>query len=31
MESSVKLGLTLDEFLRLCLQAMQKISPELGL
>jgi putative nucleotidyltransferase with HDIG domain len=31
MEASIKLGLTLDEFLQLCLQAMQKISPELGL
>lgn len=31
MEKSVKLGLTLDDFLQLCLTAMQKISPELGL
>jgi hypothetical protein len=31
MEICVKLGLTLDEFLVLCLQAMQKIAPELGL
>jgi putative nucleotidyltransferase with HDIG domain len=31
METCAKLGLTLDEFLQLCLQAMQKISPELGL
>ena len=31
METCVKLGLTLDEFLQLCLSAMQKISPELGL
>ena len=31
METCVKLGLTLDEFLQLCLQAMQKISPDLGL
>ncbi len=31
METSTRLGLTLDEFLQLCLQAMQKISSELGL
>jgi len=31
MEGCVKLGLSLDEFLLLCLGAMQKISPELGL
>jgi uncharacterized protein len=31
MEKCVKLGLTLDEFLQLCLTAMQKISTELGL
>jgi putative nucleotidyltransferase with HDIG domain len=31
MEGSVKMGLPLDEFLQLCLQAMQKISTELGL
>jgi predicted hydrolase (HD superfamily) len=31
MEGCVKLGMTLDEFLQLCLGAMQKISAELGL
>jgi len=31
MEGCAKLGLTLDEFLLLCLDAMQKISAELGL
>ncbi|MCX6553767.1 MAG: HDIG domain-containing protein [Candidatus Aminicenantes bacterium] len=31
MEGCVKLGLSLDEFLQLCLSAMQKIAPELGL
>jgi len=31
METCVKLGLTLDEFLQLCLSAMQKIAAELGL
>jgi len=31
MEASAKLGLSLDEFLQLCLRAMQKISGELGL
>ena len=31
MEACVKLGLSLDEFLQLCLAAMQKISTELGL
>ena len=31
MEGCARLGLSLDEFLSLCLGAMQKISPELGL
>jgi uncharacterized protein len=31
MEACAKLGLSLDEFLQLCLAAMQKISAELGL
>jgi hypothetical protein len=31
MSDCVKLGLTLDEFLQLCLTAMQKIAGELGL
>ena len=31
MEGCVKLGLSLDEFLQLCLGAMQKISADLGL
>ena len=31
MENCVKLGMTLDEFLLLCLGAMQKISADLGL
>ncbi len=31
METCVTLGLSLDEFLQLCLQAMLKIAPELGL
>jgi len=31
MEACARLGLSLDEFLNLCLQAMQKISSELGL
>ena len=31
MEGCARLGMTLDEFLPLCLVAMQKISPELGL
>ncbi len=31
MAGCVKLGMTLDEFLQLCLGAMQKISAELGL
>jgi len=31
METCVKLGMTLDEFLQLCLSAMQRIAPELGL
>ena len=31
MAGCARLGLSLDEFLLLCLGAMQKISPELGL
>jgi len=31
MAGCVRLGLSLDEFLQLCLSAMQKIAPELGL
>lgn len=31
METCVKLGMTLDEFLQFCLSAMQRIAPELGL
>ena len=31
MEGCSRLGMTLDEFLQLCLDAMKKISPELGL
>lgn len=31
MEACTRLGLSLDEFLWLCLQAMQKIAPDLGL
>jgi len=31
MEGCARLGLSLDEFLALCLGAMQKISPQLGL
>ena len=31
MEVCAKLGLSLDEFLKLCLRAMQKIAADLGL
>jgi putative nucleotidyltransferase with HDIG domain len=31
MESCLRLGLSLDEFLALCLRAMQQVAPQLGL